>query len=169
LFSTSTWAKPTRALKADLKAAGIPHTDDRGFVVDAHALRGTFATLLAKGGTNPRIVQELMRHSDPRLTANLYTTLRLTDTRGALDTLPALTLTGTPSDLVAPPVAPTPGNPGHFGASAGMIERPDVSGGEVGRGAKNPGNVNINRPADNLSHQRAILWQTVPTSCGGRI
>ncbi|MCU0706642.1 MAG: site-specific integrase [Fimbriiglobus sp.] len=98
-----------RALKADLKAAGIPHTDDRGFVVDAHALWGTFATLLAKGGTNPGIVQELMRHSDPRLTANVYTTLRMTDTRGALDALPSLT---TNPKSLPPVLAPTVCNPG---------------------------------------------------------
>ena len=103
-----------RALKADLKAAGIPHTDDRGFVVDAHALRGTFATLLAKGGTNPRIVQELMRHSDPRLTANVYTTLRMTDTRGALDVLPSLP---TGPQLLPPVLAPTVFNPGQSESS----------------------------------------------------
>jgi integrase len=131
-----------RALKADLKAAGIPHTDDRGFVVDAHALRGTFATLLAKGGTNPRIVQELMRHSDPRLTANVYTTLRLTDTRGALDSLPALTLT----DSVAPPVAPTPGNPGHFRSSGGTMGQPGEDAGGGKKTAEKPGNVNEKGP-----------------------
>jgi integrase len=131
-----------RALKADLKAAGIPHTDDRGFVVDAHALRGTFATLLAKGGTNPRIVQELMRHSDPRLTANVYTTLRLTDTRGALDSLPALALT----DSVAPPVAPTRCNAGHSGSSAGTVTRPGESEDDVIGTAKNPKKGNKNGP-----------------------
>jgi integrase len=120
-----------RALKADLKAAGIPHTDDRGFVVDAHALRGTFATLLAKGGTNPRIVQELMRHSDPRLTSNVYTHLRLSDTRGALDALPSL---ATGRESLPPVLAPTGCMAGQSGSSEVKAGQPsegidDVRGG----------------------------------------
>jgi integrase len=66
-----------RNLKKDLRAAGIPHRDERGHVVDVHALRHTFGTMLAKGGVMPRVAQELLRHSDPRLTANVYTHLRL--------------------------------------------------------------------------------------------
>jgi integrase len=81
-----------RHLKEDLKAAGIPTVDERGHILDIHALRHTFNTLLAKGGVNQRIAQELMRHSDPRLTANVYTDLGIGDTSGALHALPALPL-----------------------------------------------------------------------------
>jgi integrase len=95
-----------RHLTADLKAAGIPKVDEQGCVVDVHGLRHTFNTLLAKGGVHQRVAQELMRHSDPRLTANVYTHLRVSDTAGALDALPSLSLDGSPAGLVAPTVAP---------------------------------------------------------------
>jgi integrase len=81
-----------RHLNADLKAAEIPKVDDRGFVIDIHALRHTFASLLARAGTPQRITQELMRHSDPRLTSNVYTHLRIQDTAVALDVLPSVPL-----------------------------------------------------------------------------
>ncbi len=113
-----------RTMKRDLKAAGIPVKDERGFVVDVHALRGTFATLLAIGGTNPRIVQELMRHSDPRLTSNVYTHLRLNDTRGALDTLPGLSLaasTNSPTKSLPPLLAPNRCKRGQSGSLADTI------------------------------------------------
>ena len=48
-------------------------------VVDVHALRATYATLLVLGGTPLAIVQKRMRHSDPSLTANIYTMLGVSD------------------------------------------------------------------------------------------
>lgn len=95
-----------RSLQADLKAAGISTVDGRGFVVDVHALRHTFGTNLARGGVSPRTAQELMRHSDQRLTNAVYTSLGLQDTRGALDALPALPLAGRE---LAPVLAPATG------------------------------------------------------------
>ena len=59
--------------KKDLAAAEIPFHDARGRRVDIHALRKTFGTLLASGGVAPRVAMELMRHSDLKLTTNLYT------------------------------------------------------------------------------------------------
>ena len=38
----------------------------------------------------PRMAQELMRHSDIRLTMNVYTHLGLVDTAGAVEALPAI-------------------------------------------------------------------------------
>ncbi len=107
-----------RILDRDLRAAGIPKRDDRGRVIDVHALRHTFGTLLSKGGVAPRTAQEAMRHSDIRLTMQTYTDPRLLDIVGALDALPALPLTepseaigvkatGTDGRTVAPTVAPT--------------------------------------------------------------
>ena len=65
----------------------------------------------------PRTAQAAMRHSDIKLTMNVYTDPRLLDVRGALDTLPQLSLeagrdaaraSGTEARTVAPTVAPTP-------------------------------------------------------------
>jgi integrase len=63
----------SRYMRADLEAAGIPRIDAMGRRIDFHALRYTFATKLASSGVSQRLAQELMRHSDPRLTANIYT------------------------------------------------------------------------------------------------
>ena len=62
--------------------------------MDVHALRHTFGTLLSKGGVTPRTAQAAMRHSDLKLTMNVYTDPALLDVRGALDALPALPLDG---------------------------------------------------------------------------
>ena len=62
-----------RIFDRDLKAAGIPKRDERGRTLDVHALRTTFGTLLSKGGVSLRTAQAAMKHSDPSLTANVYT------------------------------------------------------------------------------------------------
>jgi integrase len=80
----------------DLKAAGIPKRDERGRTLDVHALRMTFGTLLGRGGVSLRTAQAAMRHSDPKLTANVYTDPKLLDVHGALDALPSLPLDAGP-------------------------------------------------------------------------
>ncbi|PTX92334.1 site-specific integrase [Opitutus sp. ER46] len=62
-----------RRIRKDMAKAGIARLDSLGRKLDFHALRYTFATRLAAGGASQRVTQELMRHSDPRLTANIYT------------------------------------------------------------------------------------------------
>ena len=62
----------TKMLAKDLKACGIPVVDALGRRVDFHALRYTFATILARAGVPRRIAMELMRHSDSRLTDKVY-------------------------------------------------------------------------------------------------
>ena len=86
-----------RILNRDLNTAGIPKRDERGRTLDVHALRGTFATLLSKGGVAPRTAQAAMRHSSIDLTTNTYTDPRLLDVCGALDSLPSLNLNASPS------------------------------------------------------------------------
>jgi len=81
-----------RIIDRDLKAARIPKRDQRGRTVDVHALRHTFATHLSKGGVPLRTAQAAMRHSDPKLTAIVYTDPALLDVRAALDALPRLPL-----------------------------------------------------------------------------
>jgi hypothetical protein len=81
-----------RIFDRDLKLAGIPKRDERGRTLDVHALRTTFGTLLSRGGVPLRTAQAAMRHSDPSLTANVYTDPKLLDVAGALDALPTLPL-----------------------------------------------------------------------------
>lgn len=56
-----------------LSRAGIPWLDARGRRADFHALRYTYCTNLAKAGVPLQHAQQLMRHRDPKLTANIYT------------------------------------------------------------------------------------------------
>jgi integrase len=55
-------------LRQDLALAGIPYRDDMGRVVDFHALRHSYITLLSRSGVAPRVAQELARHSTLDLT-----------------------------------------------------------------------------------------------------
>jgi len=62
-----------RTFRRDLADAGIPFLDELGRRVDFHALRYTFDTNMQVAGVSPRVVMELMRHSDMRLSAKTYT------------------------------------------------------------------------------------------------
>jgi integrase len=79
---------PDRQIRADLEKAGIPRIDSTGRKLDFHALRYTFATRLAACGVSQRLAQELMRHSDPRLTANIYTDATQLPTFEAIQVIP---------------------------------------------------------------------------------
>jgi integrase len=68
----------------------VVKTDERGRTIDIHALRHTFGTHLSKAGVPLRTAQAAMRHSDPSLTANVYTDPKLLDVAGALESLPRL-------------------------------------------------------------------------------
>ena len=57
-----------KTLSADLGACGIKVEDDRGFRADFHALRHTFASILAGSGVSEMVRQKLSRHSTWRQT-----------------------------------------------------------------------------------------------------
>ena len=110
-----------RILDRDLKAANILKRDDRGHVVDVHALRYTFASHLSKGGVMPRTAQAAMRHGSLDMTMQHYTDPRLLDVAGAMDVLPSLPLdeppkresakaTGTDAGSLVRTLVPIPGN-----------------------------------------------------------
>ncbi len=83
--------KTALMLKLDLERAGIGSVDAEGRHVDMHSLRHGFITTLAKAGVPMKALQTLARHSDPKLTMNVYAHLTLFDTAAALDALPDLT------------------------------------------------------------------------------
>lgn len=62
-----------KVLNRDLDYAGIQKTDEVGRVVHLHALRHSFASLLARQGVHPHVLQHLARHSRVETTMNLYT------------------------------------------------------------------------------------------------
>jgi integrase len=63
--------------------------DSSGQIVDFHALRTTYITMLVKGGASVKVAQQLARHSDPKLTLNVYTKLGSHDLASGLAGLPA--------------------------------------------------------------------------------
>jgi hypothetical protein len=71
-----------------LKKARIDKVDKQGRFVDFHSLRHTFCTNLHRVGVPQREAMELMRHNDPRLTANTYSDASLFALRGAVERLP---------------------------------------------------------------------------------
>ncbi len=80
----------TRDIQKDLAAAGVPYFDAQGRKADFHALRHTFSTNLARAGVPEAVRMVLMRHSDPRLTAKVYTDASQLSTAAAIGQLPRL-------------------------------------------------------------------------------
>jgi len=92
LFPTDRVFDPIIEIKVfnlDIAAAGIAKRDERGRVVDIHALRHTFGTHLALAGVPPRTAMAAMRHSKIDLTMNIYTDPALLDVAGAVNSLPS--------------------------------------------------------------------------------
>ena len=74
--------------RQDLEAADVPYQDERGHILDFHALRHTFITGLSHAPS--RVAQSLARHKSSAMT-DRYTHVRLNDERSALELLPDLT------------------------------------------------------------------------------
>jgi len=83
-------AKTYLMIKSDLEAAGIAYRDDSGRYADFHSLRHTTGTLLAAAGIYPKVVQDIMRHSDIGLTMNIYTHSATGQQAQAIQSLPDL-------------------------------------------------------------------------------
>ena len=77
-------------LQKDEKANGIPYQDERGRYADFHALRYTWATFLQRNGVAQRFAMKLMRHSDIKLTAKVYTDETQLPIYDAIKNLPRL-------------------------------------------------------------------------------
>jgi len=76
-------------LRHDLEAAGLEYIE-AGKVFDFHSLRHQFITDMERAGITPKMAQELARHSDMRLTMQVYTHVGLDAQAAALDSLPLL-------------------------------------------------------------------------------
>jgi integrase len=76
-----------KVLNRDLEYAGIEKTDEIGRVVHLHALRHSFASLLARQGVHPHVLQSLCRHSQIETTMGLYTHILRGDDISAIESL----------------------------------------------------------------------------------
>ncbi len=74
---------------ADLKEAGVAVVTSEGRI-DFHSLRYTFAKLLERAGVSLVTAQKLMRHSDPKLTANIYTQIMKDERNEAVASIPEI-------------------------------------------------------------------------------
>ena len=79
-----------RRLTLDAEANGIPYRDELGRYGDFHALRYTWATFLQRNGVAQRFAMKLMRHSDIKLTAKVYTDEMQLPIYDAIKNLPRL-------------------------------------------------------------------------------
>ena len=90
-----------RMVAKDWKAANIEFIDKDGRKADFHSLRVTCCTMMQKAGIPQRIAQEVMRHSDARLTTQVYTDTKQFNIRNAMNTLPGIN-----EDKKCPPICP---------------------------------------------------------------
>ena len=77
-------------LKVDAERNGIPYQDELGRYADFHALRYTWATFLQRHNIPQRFAMKLMRHSDIKLTAKVYTDEAQLPIYNAIKDLPRL-------------------------------------------------------------------------------
>jgi len=67
------WFPMYETLQKDLARARIPRRDALAQIVGFHSFRKTWQTLGVRYGINQRSAQAILGHSDPSLTANVYT------------------------------------------------------------------------------------------------
>ena len=137
----------SRVFKDDLAAAGITKTDSQGRVVDFHSLRHTFCTNLHRTGVPQREAMELMRHNDPRLTANTYADASLFSLRAAVA---KLSFPATKNDAQRDAQSLVPGR--LFPSLLVTID-------EGSKNDKTTVNAGGNSPSDPLCHAGSKSWE----------
>lgn len=88
-----TWvseAKTSRECAEREASDFLTYVDEDGAFADFHANRHTFISNLGKAGVPLTDAQKLARHSDPKLTSNIYTHLEVHDLAAAIGMLPDL-------------------------------------------------------------------------------
>ena len=76
----------------DCVRAGVPRYDEEGRQLDRHALRTYLGTSCARAGLTPQMTAKIMGVGDVKIVMRHYTKLRLSDQRGAVDSLPQIVL-----------------------------------------------------------------------------
>ena len=115
-----------RVIRRHIAAAKIARIDAMGRKLVFHSLRNTFATKLAVSGVPQRLAQELMRHSDPRLTANIYTDVTRLPTFDAVRHLAWHAEKKTPDSPALPALTDTQLPPQNLGAARQNVAQADA-------------------------------------------
>ena len=68
----------------------LAYKNKDGLFADFHGLRHTFISNLGKAGVSPKTAQVLARHSDIKLTMNIYTHIGLEEQLNAINSLPGI-------------------------------------------------------------------------------
>jgi len=68
----------------------LKYQDSNGHFADFHSLRHTFITNLCRANVSPKVAQQLARHSDIRLTLNVYSHAVHDERAAAINSLPGL-------------------------------------------------------------------------------
>ncbi len=76
-----------RTFKGDMRRAGVPYKDARGRTADFHSLRRSTGTMLAVANVPPKEAQSYMRHSDIRLTLQVYADAGVVGMGNAVDAM----------------------------------------------------------------------------------
>ncbi len=134
----------------------LSYTDDDGHVFDFHALRGQFITDLGRAGVSLQDAQKLARHSDPKLTASVYTHLSVTDLGRSVNKLPALPnqaepmqATGTDDDFLQASLQETGAKQYHDMPQNGQSTNRGESAGETKKPANPKGNAGFGEKEEN--------------------
>ena len=77
-------------LQAREESDFLKYEDSDGKFADFHALRHTFITNLSRANVPPKVAQSLARHSDIRLTMQIYTHIDSDEEVAAINSLPGL-------------------------------------------------------------------------------
>ncbi|MDR0361355.1 MAG: site-specific integrase [Planctomycetota bacterium] len=83
------WNREQHSKDLQSKVEDLIKIETHDGVLDFHALRTTFGTMLSQAGVQLVTAQKLMRHHDPKLTANFYTRVVVQDKENAIAKLPS--------------------------------------------------------------------------------
>jgi len=161
-------------LREDLAVAAVEAETDAGRV-DFHSLRVSCLSWLAAAGTPVKDLQEFARHSDPKLTMNIYTHTLRGSLAGAAARLPNLSTpaaegmraTGTCDVALrgGPPVGPRP-------AHSGALSCNDLQTGKVPSAGRNPrelsGRTQKTRDVPHFSALRPAGFEPATPGLGNR-
>ena len=92
VFNIPPSSQTNKIFRKDLNTAGIPYCDETGRYFDFHALRKCTGSYLRQAKIDLSVSKRYMRHSDIRLTMEIYNDELLLDLTEAADAIPHLTL-----------------------------------------------------------------------------